>query len=74
MIVDIITSLLTDKLYDKIKDWIDRKSLRDLIDNLKEKIIEFEHRNDGTIITTGVFATYIENYNVVLRLVEYTTA
>lgn len=71
LIVDIITSLLTDKLYDKIKDWIDRKSLRDLIDNLKEKIIEFEHRNDGTIITTGVFATYIENYNVLLRLVEY---
>lgn len=71
MIFEIITSILTNKLYDKIKDWIDEKSLRDLINNLKEKTIEFEHRHDGTILTTGVFATYIENYNVIQRVVEF---
>ena len=44
MIVDIFISLLSDKIYDKIKDWIDKRSISELIETLKQKTIEFEHK------------------------------
>ena len=65
MIVDIFISLLSDKIYDKIKDWIDKRSISELIETLKQKTIEFEHKNDGTVIVSSQFANYIEYYNFV---------
>lgn len=56
MIVDIFISLLSDKIYDKIKDWIDKRSISELIETLKQKTIEFEHKNDGTVIVSSQFA------------------
>ena len=61
MIVDIFISLLSDKIYDKIKDWIDKRSISELIETLKQKTIEFEHKNDGTVIVSSQFANW-ENF------------
>jgi putative hemolysin len=71
MIVDIFISLLSDKIYDKIKDWIDKRSISELIETLKQKTIEFEHKNDGTVIVSSQFANYIEYYNFLLKVMEH---
>ncbi len=32
---------------------------------------DFEHKNDGTIITKGIFIRYIESYKVIQKIIQY---
>lgn len=71
MIKDIIVSLLSDKILEKIKGWSDKKAIEELIEDLKEKINQLEQTCDGTVIVSRVFADYMKYYNVLLKVMEH---
>jgi len=71
MIFDFLISIASSKLYEELKKFIDRKSLQELIEILKQKTIEFERSNDGTIIVSSEFDNYINNYNVLFKIMEH---
>lgn len=53
--------------------WKDRKSIAKFKENLGNWAIEFEKKNDGTIVTTGRFYTYIKSHRIILSIFEYVT-
>ncbi|WP_094549827.1 hypothetical protein [Petroclostridium xylanilyticum] len=71
MIFDFLISIASSKMYEELKKFIDRKSLQKLIETLKQKTIEFERRNDGTIIVSSQFNNYVNNYNVLFKIMEH---
>jgi hypothetical protein len=71
MIYEIFVNILSDKLYDKIKGWIDKKSISEFIETLKQMTLEFELKNDGAVIVSSQFANYMKYYNVLLKVMEH---
>lgn len=41
------------------------------MEDLKQKIMEFEKINDGTIIVSSQFYNYVNNYNVLFKIMEH---
>ena len=55
MLFDFLISIASSKLYEELEKFIDKKALQDLIKTLKQKVMEFEKINDGTIIVSSQF-------------------
>ena len=71
MLFDFLISIASSKLYEELEKFIDKKALQDLIKTLKQKVMEFEKINDGTIIVSSQFYYYINNYNVLFKIMEH---
>ena len=71
MLFDFLISIASSKLYEELEKFIDKKALQDLIKTLKQKVMEFEKINDGTIIVSSQFYYYIINYNVLFKIMEH---
>lgn len=71
MLFDFLISIASSKLYEELEKFIDKKTLQDLIKTLKQKVMEFEKINDGTIIVSSQFYYYINNYNVLFKIMEH---
>ncbi len=65
------TNLLSDSLIKKLDAFKDKKAVESFIQNLGDWEIEFEKQNDGTIITSGAFYSYIKSNNVIENIVFY---
>lgn len=72
-LLSIVVNIFSSFLYDKMGIWKDRKSIVRFKESLEDWAIEFEKKNDGTIVTTGRFYTYIKSHRVILNIFEYVT-
>ncbi|SEP47308.1 hypothetical protein [Propionispora vibrioides] len=72
-LLSIIANIFSSFLYDKVGIWKDKKSIAKFKESLANWAIEFEKKNDGTIVTTGRFYTYIKSHRVILNVFEYVT-
>ena len=67
----IVTNLLSDVLSVRISD----KKLRHTVRKFKKELYiwaeQFQKKNDGTIMTSGVYLGYLENYRIIEKLYEY---
>ena len=70
-ISSIVINIISSFLYDKANCWNDKKQLQDFKNELIYWVQDFEQKNDGTIITRGVFVRYIENYKVIQKIMHY---
>lgn len=71
MLVEFVIGYLGDTLVEKIKDYLENKtSSRKMLNEMKEKLEQFESRNDGTIIVSGVFISYNENFKILNKIIE----
>lgn len=71
MLESLIINLLSSLLYDKFNIWKDKQAIKKFIGNLSEWAVDFEKRNDGTVVTKGLFFNYVKNYNIILMIIEY---
>lgn len=71
MLESLIINILSSLLYDRANNSKDRRAVEKFINSMSEWAISFEKRNDGTIATKGLFYQYIENYNIILKIIEY---
>lgn len=67
----IIINIFSSILYDKANGWKDKKSIEKFQKELLECVKEFEQKHDGSIVTRGVFYTYLQNYDVIRRIFCY---
>lgn len=67
----ITINLLSDFLSVKISDKKMRKAVCRFRKELYLWVVQFQKKNDGTIVTTGAFLNYLENYRVIDRIYEY---
>lgn len=70
-LVGIITNVFSSFLYDGIAVWKDKKAIQAFKDDLIQWATEFEKTHDGTIVTQGIFYSYIVNHCVILNVFEY---
>lgn len=70
-LVNIIIDIFSSILCEKVDIWKDRRSIGKFKESLESWAIEFEKENDGTIVTTGRFYTYIRYHRVILNIFEY---
>lgn len=67
----IVTNLLSDFLSVSVSD----KKLQRTVRKFKKELYiwaqQFQKKNDGTIMTSGVYLGYLENYRIIERLYEY---
>ena len=67
-LLSIILNVFSSLLYDKISIWKDKKSIAKFKESLENWAIEFERKNDGTIVTTGKFYTYIQAIRTIIKI------
>ncbi|MEG0428850.1 MAG: hypothetical protein RR639_03460, partial [Hydrogenoanaerobacterium sp.] len=70
-LVGIITNVFSSFLYDGVAVWKDKKAVQAFQDDLIQWAIDFEKSHDGTIVTQGIFYSYIVNHRVLLNVFEY---
>lgn len=67
----IAINLLSDYLSVKISD----RKLRYVVRKFRKKLYiwvdQFQKKNDGTILTSGTYINYLENYRVIDKIYEY---
>lgn len=72
-LLSIIVNIFSSFLYDKIGIWKDKSSMAKFEKSLENWAIEFEKKNDGTVVTTDRFYSYIKSNRVILSIFEYVT-
>ena len=70
-ISSIVINIISSFLYDGMNCWKEKKQIQDFKEEMTEWVQNFEQKNDGTIITKGVFIGYIENYKVIQKIMKY---
>lgn len=70
-ISSILINIFSSFFYDKMSIWSQKKNIEKFIEELSEWAKEFEQRNDGTIITQGVFISYVENFRIIQKMLKY---
>ena len=70
-ISSIVINIISSFLYDGMNCWKEKKQIQNFKDEMTEWVQNFEQKNDGTIITKGVFIGYIENYKVIQKIMQY---
>lgn len=65
------TNLLSDVLLKKLAAFSDQKAVQNFKEALYKWEIQFEQENDGTIVTTSAFYSYIQHYHVVESILSY---
>lgn len=70
-ISSIVINIISSFLYDGMNCWKEKKQIQNFKAEMTEWVQNFEQKNDGTIITKGVFIGYIENYKVIQKIMQY---
>lgn len=71
MLVEFVVGYLGDTLIEKVKDYLENKTAsRKMINEIQERLLEFEGKNDGTIIVNGAFISYNENFKILNKIIE----
>lgn len=70
-ISNIVINILSSFLYDGMNGWKEKQQIQNFKDEVAEWVQDFEQRNDGTIITKGIFIRYIESYKVIQKIMQY---
>ena len=70
-ISSIVINIISSFLYDGMNGWKEKKQIQNFKDEMTQWVLDFEQKNDGTIITKGVFIGYIENYKVIQKIMQY---
>ena len=70
-ISSIVINIISSFLYDGMNGWKEKKQIQNFKDEMTQWVLDFEQKNDGTIITKGVFIGYIENYKVIQKIMRH---
>lgn len=70
-ISSVLINIFSSFFYDKVNIWSQKKNIEKFIEELSEWVKEFEQRNDGTIVTQGVFINYVENFKIIQKMLKY---
>lgn len=71
MLVEFIVGIIGDTLYEKIKGFlVDKSAYKKMMDDLTAEVHDFEMRNDGTMIVSDVFTSYLNNFKVINKIIE----
>lgn len=70
-LASIIVNVFSSFLYDKGNSWKDKRNIEKFQKELEEWAIRFEQEHDGTIVTRGIFYSYLQNYHIIRRIFCY---
>ena len=70
-ISNVLINIFSSYFYDKMNIWSEKKNIKKFIQELSEWVKEFEQKNDGTIVTQGIFISYIENFKIIQKMLKY---
>ena len=70
-ISSVLINIFSSFFYDKVNIWSQKINIEKFIEELSEWVKEFEQRNDGTIVTQGVFINYVENFKIIQKMLKY---
>ena len=70
-ISSVLINIFSSFFYDKMNIWSQKKNIKKFIEEISEWGKEFEQRNDGTIVTQGIFIGYIETFKIIQKMLKY---
>lgn len=62
---------ISDELIQRLNTCKDSKAVLKLWETLDNWALSFEMDHDGTIVTSGIFQSYVKNYHIMERVVSY---
>ena len=69
-ISSVLINIFSSFFYDKMNIWSQKKNIKKFIEEISEWGKEFEQRNDGTIVTQGIFIGYIETFKIIQNMIK----
>ena len=67
----ILTAPISDRVSEKLTQFLNRRSVQSFMDHLKQYELDFEATHDGTIATSGHFLACLQSLCIVDRIVSH---